>query len=51
LDRVPGVGPARRKTLLKHFGSIEAIRAATEEEIAALPGIPWDVARAVKAHL
>jgi excinuclease ABC subunit C len=51
LDRVPGVGPARRKTLLKHFGSVEAIRAATEEEIAALPGIPWDVARAVKAHL
>ncbi len=51
LDRVPGVGPARRKTLLKHFGSIEAIRAATTEEIAALPGIPVDVAEAVKAHL
>lgn len=51
LDRVPGIGPARRKTLLKHFGSIEAIRAATVEEIAALPGIPGDVAEAVKAHL
>jgi len=51
LDRVPGVGPARRKTLLKHFGSIEAIRAATIEEIAALPGIPVDVAEAIKAHL
>jgi excinuclease ABC subunit C len=51
LDRVAGVGPARRKTLLKHFGSIEAIRAATVEEIAALPGIPWDVAEAIKAHL
>jgi excinuclease ABC subunit C len=51
LDRVPGVGPARRKTLLKHFGSIEAIRAATAEEIAALPGIPVDVAEALKTHL
>jgi excinuclease ABC subunit C len=51
LDRIYGVGPARRKALLKHFGSIEAIRAATAEEIAALPGIPWSVAEAVKAHL
>jgi excinuclease ABC subunit C len=51
LDRVPGVGPARRKILLKHFGSIEAIRAATPEEIAALPGIPVDVAEALKVHL
>ncbi len=51
LDQVPGVGPARRKTLLKHFGSIEAIRAASVEEIAAVPGIPRDVAEAVKAHL
>jgi excinuclease ABC subunit C len=51
LERVPGVGPTRRKMLLKHFGSIEAIRAATVEEIAALPGIPYDVAEAVKAQL
>ena len=49
LDRVRGVGPARRKILLKHFGSIEAIRTAAVEEIAALPGIPRDVAEAVKA--
>jgi excinuclease ABC subunit C len=51
LDRVPGIGPSRRKILLKHFGSIESIRAATVEEIAALPGIPHHVAQAVKAHL
>ncbi len=51
LDQVPGVGPARRRKLLKHFGSIDAIRAATVEEIAALPGIPYTVAEAVKAHL
>ena len=50
LDQVPGVGPVRRKLLLKHFGSLEAIRAATVEEIAALPGIPYQVAKAVKAH-
>lgn len=51
LDRIPGIGPTRRRILLKHFGSVEGIRAATAEEIAALPGIPWNVARAVKAHL
>jgi excinuclease ABC subunit C len=51
LDRVPGVGPARRKLLLKHFGSLEAIRAATVEEIGALPGIPRDVAESVKTYL
>jgi excinuclease ABC subunit C len=51
LERVPGVGPARRKALLKHFGSVEAIRGATVEEIAALPGIPQDVAEALKAQL
>jgi excinuclease ABC subunit C len=51
LERVHGIGPARRKALLKHFGSVEAIRAATVEEIAALPGIPQDVAEALKAHL
>jgi excinuclease ABC subunit C len=51
LDQVPGIGPARRKRLLKHFGSLDAIRAATVEEIAALPGIPRGVAEAVKARL
>jgi excinuclease ABC subunit C len=51
LDQVPGIGPARRKRLLKHFGSLDAIRAATVEEIAALPGIPQGVAEAVKAQL
>jgi excinuclease ABC subunit C len=51
LDRIHGVGPARRKTLLKHFGSLESIRAATVEEIAAVPGIPFPVAEAIKAHL
>ncbi len=51
LDGVPGVGPARRKRLLDRFGSLDDIRKATLEEIAAVPGIPYDVAESVKAFL
>ncbi|VAW32377.1 Excinuclease ABC subunit C [hydrothermal vent metagenome] len=51
LDGVPGVGPKRRKLLLVHFGSLDDIRKATMEEIASVPGIPVEVAEAVKAHL
>ncbi|MBV9205025.1 MAG: excinuclease ABC subunit UvrC, partial [Actinobacteria bacterium] len=39
LDDVPGLGPARRKTLVKHFGSVRKLSAASPEEIAAVPGI------------
>ena len=51
LDAIPGVGPARRRALLKHFGSIDAIRAADVDAIAAVPGIPRDVAAAIKENL
>jgi excinuclease ABC subunit C len=51
LDSVPGVGPARRKALLKAFGSLDAIRAATVEQLAAVPGIPHEVALAIKENL
>jgi len=51
LDSIPGVGPARRKMLLKAFGSLEAIREATVDQLAAVPGIPRNVAQAVKEHL
>lgn len=51
LDSIPGIGPRRRKILLDRFGSIEDMRAATVEEIASVPGIPTEVAQAVKAHL
>lgn len=51
LDGIPGVGPQRRRALLSHFGSLEALRQATMEEIASVPGIPVAVAEAVKAHL
>jgi excinuclease ABC subunit C len=51
LDAIPGVGPARRKLLLEHFGNLDEIRKATVEEIAAVPGIPFGVGQAVKSHL
>jgi len=51
LDSIPGVGPARRKALLKAFGSLDGIRAASVEQLAAVPGIPRAVAQAIKEHL
>lgn len=51
LDGVPGVGPARRKALLKAFGSLDAIRMAGVEQIAAVPGVPLQVAQAIKDNL
>ncbi len=51
LDAVPGIGPARRKALLTHFGSIDKIREATQDELAAVPGIPENVAENIKSHL
>jgi excinuclease ABC subunit C len=51
LDQIPGIGPRRRQTLLKTFGSIEAIRAASIEELAALPGMTRGAAEQVKASL
>ncbi len=49
LEAVPGIGPARRKLLLKHFGSIDKIRQASLEELKEV--LPADAAEAVKAHL
>ncbi len=51
LDSIPGVGPKRRKLLIDRFESLDGIRAATVEEIASVPGIPVEVAEAVKANL
>jgi excinuclease ABC subunit C len=47
LDDVPGVGPARKKSLLKRFGSLTRLRAASEDEIAATPGIGPELARSI----
>ncbi len=51
LDAVPGIGPTRRKALLKHFGSLEAIRAATIEELTAVRGMTLSAAQAVRENL
>jgi excinuclease ABC subunit C len=51
LDSVPGLGPARRATLLRHFGSVRKLADATQPEIAGLPGIGPRVAAAVLAAL
>jgi excinuclease ABC subunit C len=47
LEDLPGVGPGRRRTLLRHFGSVKALKAATEDEIAAVPGIGPALARGI----
>jgi excinuclease ABC subunit C len=51
LDEVPGIGPKRRSALLKHFGSIEAIRAASVDELAAVPGMTRKAAEQLKGSL
>jgi excinuclease ABC subunit C len=51
LDDVPGLGEVRRKALLKRFGSLRKIRAATVEEIADVPGIGTRTAEAIVAAL
>jgi excinuclease ABC subunit C len=51
LDELPGVGPARKRALIAHFGSPEAVLAASREELQAVPGLPAKVARDLHAHL
>ena len=51
LDELPGVGPARKRALLAHFGSPEAVVAASSEELQAVPGLPAKVARELHGRL
>jgi excinuclease ABC subunit C len=51
LDAIPGIGPTRRKALLAEFGSLKAIREASEDEIAAVQGIGPELAAVVKGAL
>lgn len=51
LDSIPGIGPARRKSLLKHFGSVDKIKEATIDELAAVKGMNATAAESIKAHL
>src|SRR5687768_6124256 len=50
-DRLRGVGPARRRALLRHFGSAEAVVAASQEELEGVPDLPAKTARAIYAQL
>ncbi len=51
LDELPGIGPSRKRALLTHFGSPEAVLAASSEELQLVPGLPAKVGREVYAHL
>lgn len=51
LDMVPGIGPKRKRMLMRRFGSVRGVRDATVEEIAAVPGLTMTVARAIKDHI
>jgi excinuclease ABC subunit C len=50
-DDLPGVGPARRRALLGHFGSAERFLAASQEELEGVPGMPAKTARRIYAQL
>ena len=51
LDKIPGIGPARRRMLLKRFGTIERIISASMEELTDLPGITPEIAEGLQTLL
>ncbi|HET8852060.1 MAG TPA: excinuclease ABC subunit UvrC, partial [Ktedonobacteraceae bacterium] len=51
LDDIPGIGPKRKKALMKHFGSIRAISAASIDDLAALDGMTHAAAQKVKEYI
>ena len=50
-ETLPGVGPARRRAILRHFGSVERFLDASQEELEGVPGLPQKTARALYAQL
>jgi len=51
MDDLPGIGPARKRALLLHFGSPESVLAASREQLEAVPGLPGKTARELYGHL
>lgn len=51
LDSVPGIGPAKKTRLLKHFGSVKKIKEASDEELESVSGITKKDVKALKTHL
>lgn len=50
-DTLPGVGPVRRRAILRHFGSVERFLDASQEELEGVPGLPQKTARMLYAQL
>jgi excinuclease ABC subunit C len=51
LDTIPGIGPKRKKLLIRHFGSARAIASASVEDLAAVTGIGPELAEQIKEHI
>ncbi|MFN8188281.1 MAG: excinuclease ABC subunit UvrC [Gaiellales bacterium] len=51
LDALPGVGPARRRALIRHFGSVERLLEASRDELEGVPGVPARTGREIHAAL
>jgi excinuclease ABC subunit C len=51
LDELPGIGPARKRALLAHFGSPDAVVTASREELQAVPGVPAKIGRELHGRL
>ncbi len=51
LDKVPGIGPAKRRALIREFGSVRGVRLASVEDLATVPGITPKLARQIKDAL
>ena len=51
LDAVPGIGPQRRKNLLRHFGSVAVIKEASPQELASVKGMNKNLALKIKEYL
>jgi len=50
-DTLPGIGPVRRRAILRHFGSVERFLEASQEELEGVPGLPQKTARTLYAQL
>ena len=51
IDKIPGIGPKRRRILLKHFGSLSGLKRASTEEISQVPGVPQKLAKTIKSSI
>jgi len=51
LSDIPGVGDKRRRALLKHFGSVDAVKEASQQDLAGVPGMPGSLAKRIYLYL